>query len=337
MPPPDVAALTAWQQEFVNKFLSQPRSKSLLVAAAGTGKTTTALFAANKMLEHGVIDSMLVISDRVMVRDQWRHVASRYGMELENSLESHLGGHGVSATLQSLRTKDAEARVDAAARARRWLIIADDPGYETKSLVSLVDRMLSVNKESRALFIARHVPSDLSFEAEFRFKTEFILDRAIIEAPATEIRVARFAPSFSLLRQLQRGPAAIDGLSWREFEKLIATLLEGDGYAVELMQGSKDGGVDVVAIKDLGAGGYFKALWQAKKQNVKNKVGISVVRELADTRQEFGANKGIIVTSSYLTRGALERIDRDKYILGKVDREDLDAWIRRTLFGQRDS
>ncbi len=209
IPPPDIAALTAWQQEFVNQFLSQPRSRSLLVAAAGTGKTTAALLAANKMLEHGVIDSMLVISDRVMLRDQWRHVASRYGMELENSLESHLGRHGVSATLQSLRTKDAEARVDAAARARRWLIIADDPGYETKSLVSLVDHMLSVNKENRALFIARDVPSDLSFEAEFRFRTEFILDRAIIEAPATEIRVARFAPSFSLLRQLQRGPAAI--------------------------------------------------------------------------------------------------------------------------------
>jgi restriction system protein len=126
-------------------------------------------------------------------------------------------------------------------------------------------------------------------------------------------------------------------MSWRDFEKLIATLLENDGYVVELMQGSKDGGVDVVAVKDLGANGYFKALWQAKKQSLSNKVGISVVRELADTRQEFGASKGIIVTSSYLTRGALQRIDRDKYILGKVDREDLDAWIKRTLFATRDS
>jgi hypothetical protein len=30
---------------------------------------------------------------------------------------------------------------------------------------------------------------------------------------------------------------------------------------------------------------------------------------------------------------ALQRIDRDKYLLGKVDRNDLDAWIRRTLAG----
>jgi restriction system protein len=123
-------------------------------------------------------------------------------------------------------------------------------------------------------------------------------------------------------------------MSWREFEILIASLLEKDGYVVELMNGSKDGGVDVIAVKDMGPNGYFKALWQAKKQAASNKVGISVVRELADTRQEFGASKGIIVTSSYLTRGALERVNRDRYLLGKVDRQDLDAWIRRALLGE---
>jgi HJR/Mrr/RecB family endonuclease len=99
------------------------------------------------------------------------------------------------------------------------------------------------------------------------------------------------------------------------------------------MQGSRDGGVDVVATKDLGAAGSFKTLWQAKKKTKGNKVGISIVRELADTRQEVGASKGIIVTSTYLTKGALKRVERNKYILGKVDRDDLDFWIKRTLFG----
>jgi HJR/Mrr/RecB family endonuclease len=92
----------------------------------------------------------------------------------------------------------------------------------------------------------------------------------------------------------------------------------------------------VVAVKDLGPNGLFKSLWQAKKQALTNKVGLSVIRELADTRQEFKASKAIIVTSSYLTSGALERINRDKYLLGKIDRDDLNAWIYRTLFGERD-
>lgn len=328
--------LASWQQDFVDQFLSQENTKSLLVAAPGTGKTMTALFAANKMLERKAVDALMVISDRLALRNQWRYAASDYGIALEESLESNPGGNGVSTTLQSLQTKGAEARIEAAARSRRWLIIADDTAYEIGPLASIVDRILSLNEGSKALFISRHVPQALSYEAEFRFRTEIILDRSILEANTTALHVARFSPSFSLLRQLQNGASALDGMSWRAFEKLIATLLEKDGYIVELMKGSKDGGVDVVAVKDLGPNGYFKALWQAKKLAVTNKVGISVVRELADTREEFGASKGIIVTSSYLTRGALQRINRDKYILGKVDREDLDVWIRQTLFRTRD-
>ena len=68
-------------------------------------------------------------------------------------------------------------------------------------------------------------------------------------------------------------------------------------------------------------------IWQAKKLERGNKVGISTIRELADTRNELKASKGIIVTSSYLTRGAIERIVRDEYLLGKVDGDDLRNWI----------
>ncbi|MFC5743585.1 restriction endonuclease [Dyella tabacisoli] len=318
------SSLAPWQQNFVDQFLRQKNSKSLLVAAPGTGKTATALFAANEMLSRSEVDSLLVISDRLMIRDQWSHVAARYGIDLGTSLESYLDRNGASATLQSLWTRGAAELIEEAARARRWFIMADDPAYETKSLVSLVDRMLSLNN-SKALFISQHLPTGLSVDSEFHFASELILERSILDAPPTEVRIARFAPSFSLLQQLQKGSAAIDGMSWREFEKFIASLLENDGYVVDLMKGSKDGGVDVIAVKDLGPNGYFKALWQAKKQTTSNKVGISVVRELADTRQEFGASKGIIVTSSYLTKGALERVNRDKYLLGKVDRKDLDA------------
>jgi HJR/Mrr/RecB family endonuclease len=34
----------------------------------------------------------------------------------------------------------------------------------------------------------------------------------------------------------------LDDLNWREFERLIAGMLETDGYRVELTQGSKDWG-----------------------------------------------------------------------------------------------
>ncbi|WP_409259110.1 restriction endonuclease [Pseudomonas saponiphila] len=61
------------------------------------------------------------------------------------------------------------------------------------------------------------------------------------------------------------------------------------------------------------------------------KVGLSTIRELADVRNEEKANKGIIVTTSFLTRDALKRVARDRYWLGKVDNNDLKVWIDRKL------
>ncbi|WP_133053915.1 restriction endonuclease [Niastella yeongjuensis] len=110
----------------------------------------------------------------------------------------------------------------------------------------------------------------------------------------------------------------------------MSQLLESDGFNIELMQGTKDGGVDIIATKLHGISGYYKTLWQAKKYS-KNKVSINTVRELADSVNEFKASKGIIVTSTYLTKDALYRIERDKYILSKVDRVDLDNWINSIL------
>jgi hypothetical protein len=330
--------LWPWQRDFVDDFLKQPSQKSLLVAAPGSGKTGAALSAARQMLEDRVVDSTFVITDSKVLKEYWLNQADAFGLKLAGTIERFLhAADGLTMNIQALRSPRNEKSIIELARARRWLIIAEDPSFEPRSVPVFVDRLLSSNKESKALFIAGAVPDSLSFEAEFRFNAELILGRRIIELPDTEIKIARFAPSFSLLRKLQRRASALDDLSWREFERLIATLLEKDGYEVDLMRGSKDGGVDVVATKDLGAVGSFKTLWQAKKKSRGNKVGISMVRELADTRQEFGASKGIIVTSTYLTKGALQRVERDKYILGKVDRDDLDSWIKRTLFGRENS
>jgi len=104
-------------------------------------------------------------------------------------------------------------------------------------------------------------------------------------------------------------------------------LLEQDGWDIELGPGIKDGGVDILARKYDRVYGKIMTIWQAKKLERGNKVGISTIRELADTRNELKASKGIIVTSSYLTRGAIERIVRDEYLLGKVDGDDLRNWI----------
>jgi len=144
-----------------------------------------------------------------------------------------------------------------------------------------------------------------------------------------QLKLADLSPSFYVLGKILKGSSFLDGLHWREFEELIADLLESDGYQVQLGPGTKDGGKDIIAMKELEGHGWFMSVWQAKKLRPGKKVELSVIRELADTRQKQNASKGIIVTSTYLTRGALDRVTEDRFLLGKVDRDDLLQWIQR--------
>jgi len=120
-------------------------------------------------------------------------------------------------------------------------------------------------------------------------------------------------------------------LSWLEFEKLIATLLEQSDWSVELTRGSKDGGIDVVAIKDHPVLGKIKSLWQAKKYHPKNKVQLHHVRDLSAVRDDQKATKAILVTTSHLTRGALDWIRRDEFRLDYKEKDDIEKWVLNSI------
>ncbi len=147
--------------------------------------------------------------------------------------------------------------------------------------------------------------------------------------PETRERIVLYSPSIRLLEQLRSFQISLHDLHWRQLEELVAEMLTQDGYHVQLGPGTKDGGVDIIAMKEDPITGFFMAVWQAKKLKAGNKVDIHVIRELADTRQQHKATKGIIVTTTSLTKGALERIEQDCYTLGKVDGNDLFSWIRK--------
>jgi restriction endonuclease Mrr len=173
-------------------------------------------------------------------------------------------------------------------------------------------------------------PDDQLFPGEQLFPEESAsYDQADLALSETRLRIAHLSPSFKMLERLLESATHLDALTWREFEELIADLLEKDGYTVTLGRGTKDGGKDITATKQLEDVGQFMSVWQVKKLTPGNKVELSVIRELADTRTQHKASKGMIVTTTYLTRGALERVQQDQYLLGKVDRDDLIQWIRR--------
>jgi restriction system protein len=147
--------------------------------------------------------------------------------------------------------------------------------------------------------------------------------------PETRLKIAKHSHTFRILTRLADEHIDLSSLQWREFEELIADLLERDGWQVELGKGSKDGGTDIFATRELDRSGLVAAVWQAKAW--KNRVGLPAVKELCETRRERGANKGVIATTSFLTRGALEKVTQERFTLGKMERPDVIQWIREVL------
>lgn len=141
-----------------------------------------------------------------------------------------------------------------------------------------------------------------------------------------EKEVFVYSPGTLLLYELYKKKISLDDLSWREFEILIAELLEKEGFEITLGRGTKDGGADIIAVRKLPVTGNEITIWQAKHYKTR-KVDIKAIRELGYIRQEIGGHKGIIVTTSYLTKGALGRVQKDLY-LDKKDRDDVMAWMK---------
>lgn len=141
-----------------------------------------------------------------------------------------------------------------------------------------------------------------------------------------------FSPILHWLSKLLLGEIRHNAGEWRHFEEAIAELLDKDGYEVRLGPGRKDGGKDLIAIKEDPVLGFILSFWQAKMLSPGKKVDVSLIRDLAGSCILSGVKvtKGIIVTNTHLTRDALLQIEQDKHLLGKKDREDLLRWIEQT-------
>lgn len=149
----------------------------------------------------------------------------------------------------------------------------------------------------------------------------------IILSPADTNRIALVSPTMAILVDIMSGKTALEDLPWRVFEEMVADLLTKDGFRVTLGKGTKDDGVDIVAIRTDPVLGELLSIWQAKRYKGKP-VGVEHVRELAYTTSKFKASKGMLVTTAHLTRGALSEIQLLGSLMGKKDRDEVLAWMK---------
>ena len=134
----------------------------------------------------------------------------------------------------------------------------------------------------------------------FAFARQFIVPLACVIAAA--VSASRRHERGQLVSRVSAAgaPAALNDMTWRQFEVLVGEGFRLQGYAVtETGGGGPDGGVDLVLRKD---GERF--LVQCKQWKAL-KVSVSVVRELYGVMAAQGAARGFVVTSGRFTDEAV--------------------------------
>ncbi|WP_372647945.1 restriction endonuclease [Draconibacterium sp.] len=130
----------------------------------------------------------------------------------------------------------------------------------------------------------------------------------------------------NLYNSIITNPQLLTSINWRTFEKLLADILEKFEYEIELLKGTKDGGIDIIAIKNQSPFGLNRYLIQAKQW--KNKIGVEPVRSLIWAHNEYRATKSCLATTSVFTKGAWDLANKYKWQIELKDYDKILEWIK---------
>jgi restriction endonuclease Mrr len=113
-------------------------------------------------------------------------------------------------------------------------------------------------------------------------------------------------------------------LLWQDFENFIAELLLRKGWCVSQNNKPPNRGINITTTKRDKNLGLFKYIWITKKYSSHRPVGIKTIRELDYLISQTKASKGVIVTTSRLTKGALKMIEENEFKMFYIDNEMLE-------------
>ncbi len=137
-----------------------------------------------------------------------------------------------------------------------------------------------------------------------------------------------------LLAEIVCRPELLKSLHWRQFECVLAKILEDCGYEIELQRGTKDGGIDIYALTSDQRFGSHKYLLQAKQWS--NAVGVEPVREVMFLHDHHRITKSCLATTSRFTSGAWALANQYRWQLALRDFEKLKEWIVEGYLNARD-
>ncbi|MBI4672868.1 MAG: restriction endonuclease [Chloroflexi bacterium] len=141
-----------------------------------------------------------------------------------------------------------------------------------------------------------------------------------------EVRLPLVVSPPSLIQQIASQNEDLYRLMPEDFERLVAELLNRDGWEVELTARTKDDNIDVFAFHRVG-GIPLSMLVQCKRYAVERKIGIDIVRSVIYTADKYRTNLAMIATSSSFTTGAIEeKLQFQPWRLDLRDHNAIIAW-----------
>jgi len=213
------------------------------------------------------------------------------------------------------------------------MAISADLSLQGTSLTTRLDRIEDgepvITTEYDVLFRA----ADASLTVAIAFETQdpdSLLGGGwgAFEREASFSFAADIAAFLGVTRETSRGETLASDILPREFEELIATLLEKMGYSVILTPEQKDGGKDILAYLSSELGSLLM-LVECKKWRPDRPVRVDVVRGVYGVLAARRAAHATIVTTSHFTKDAYEFRDAVKYQMSLKDIDDVTRWIRR--------
>lgn len=174
------------------------------------------------------------------------------------------------------------------------------------------------------------ITAQLSIRNRYQLKREGIQGATIIQLPKPSIHILETWKE--IVKAIAMDIKVVDSLHWKRFEDLVGHLLESFGWTVEPMGYTKDGGIDLIAVRSNAPDISSTMIVQCKKK-ASSPVGISHVRELfAIKAGGFNYNHAMIATSSSFTHGAKNQAAL--WNLELRDRAAILDWCKALVKGQ---
>jgi YesN/AraC family two-component response regulator len=129
-----------------------------------------------------------------------------------------------------------------------------------------------------------------------------------------------------VLSDARRNPLELLQLNPRQFEELVAEIWRRFGYITELTTHTRDGGRDVIALKNSEANVRF--LIECKRYDVRRKVSIGIVRQLYGVKTHERATMGILATTSTFTATANKFFSEHRWELEARDYNGVVEWVK---------